>query len=149
MKLRSAGMTLIELLIVLVIIGILAAFAVPSYSKYVQRARVVEVTGDLGQGRVTFEQYYLDNRSYNGATCPTATNGTYFTIACTVTQDANSNPATYSTYTLTATGKGTMAGFIYTVDQTNSRTTQGPFVSTSIYSSGTAPCWIFRKGDSC
>jgi len=145
MNRHNGGFSLIELLIVVVIAGILARIAIPSYQYYVQRAQLVSVTGDLTNARVTFEQYYLDNSTYNGATCPTATNANLFTLACATPQDTGSSPATYSTYTITATGKsGTlMSGFVYTIDQLNAQTSQSPWFS------GTVNCWIFRKGDTC
>lgn len=129
---KVAGFTIIELMIAVAIVAILAAVALPAYTDYVRRGNVPEATGGLGQGRVTMEQWFQDNRTYVGATCPA--NGKNFNFAC-VTGSA-------TTFTITATGTGTMAGFTYTINQNNVRT------STTPWGNG-ATCWITRKGDTC
>jgi len=42
------GFTLVELMVVIIIVGILAAIAVPLYTDYVQKARVTEATSIMG-----------------------------------------------------------------------------------------------------
>lgn len=141
---RSQGFTLIEIMIVIAIIGILSAVAMPQYQDYVRRSRITIATSALSAMRVSMEQYFQDNRSYiaacqPGTVAPTpgpAPNATSpsFTFAC-------SNLA-LTTYTVTATGVGQMAGFIYTINEQNVRATlgTGPWAVTN------AACWI-QKGD--
>lgn len=125
------GFTLIEILIVVALVGILASIAYPSYTEFVVRGRVQEATAGLAEGRIRLVQFYQDNRTYAGATCPPESQ--YFTFVC--------NPLNATTFTITATGKGNLSGFTYSIDQTNTRT------STAWGVSGT--CWITSKGGTC
>ncbi|MCE5182170.1 MAG: prepilin-type N-terminal cleavage/methylation domain-containing protein [Betaproteobacteria bacterium] len=140
------GFTLIELMIVVAIIGILAAIAVPSYKDYVIRGKVSEAPAQLATLRVKLEQYFQDNRTYVGACAagtvaplPTGGDAQYFTYTCTLAA---------STFTATATGiaaQGT-GGFVYTVDQNNAKATTVTGVAGW---SGNATCWVTKKGGSC
>jgi prepilin-type N-terminal cleavage/methylation domain-containing protein len=65
MRTRSTlGMTLVELMIVVVIIGILAAIAVVGYRKYIARARTSEATAMLAEFAAKEQLYFLDNGQY-------------------------------------------------------------------------------------
>jgi prepilin-type N-terminal cleavage/methylation domain-containing protein len=57
-------MTLVELMIVVVIIGILAAIAVVGYRKYIARARVSEANAMLAEFAAKEQLYFLDNGQY-------------------------------------------------------------------------------------
>jgi type IV pilus assembly protein PilA len=74
----SSGFTLIELMIVVAIIGILAAIAIPAYQNYVVRAQVTEGLNMLGHAKTRVQESFL-NRGQAPATraaaglSPTAT----------------------------------------------------------------------------
>ncbi len=142
---RSTGFTLIELMITVAIIAILASIALPAYSDYVTRSRLVDATNALSTLRAKMEQHYQDNRSY-------LTTGTY-TTPCK--SSANTTAGTFSiscdvaatSYTLTATGSGTTASFIYTINQDGTQaTTKLPSGWGSYPQTG---CWVQRKAQTC
>ncbi|HEV2064840.1 MAG TPA: prepilin-type N-terminal cleavage/methylation domain-containing protein [Thermoanaerobaculia bacterium] len=61
---RQRGFTLLELLVVMTIIGILAAIAVPALRDSPQRAREAALRGDLYSFRSVIDQYHGDKGSY-------------------------------------------------------------------------------------
>ena len=63
-RVRDAGVTLIEMMVVLVIIGIVAALVVPNVIGRPDEARVAVATADLRTIAASLEMYRLDNRSY-------------------------------------------------------------------------------------
>ena len=143
------GFSLIELMVVVAVLGILASIAVPSYQDYVLRSKLVDAPSSLAQLRVSMEQYYQDNRTYDASLDPKKPSGncgialpasSYFTYSC-VTESAGQK------FTITATGKsgGGADAFAYTVNQVNEReTTAMP----SGWSSDTK-CWITTRGQTC
>lgn len=140
----SRGFTLIEVMITVAIIAILAAVALPSYSSYVMRANVVDAAKGLSEMRLKMEQYYQDQRTYVGACAvgtmaPLPADTARFLFTCAPLP-------TPATYTVVATGQGSMTGFVYTINEANTQATTAPA------SSGWPSCatrWIFKKAETC
>lgn len=120
------GFTLIELMIVVVIIGIIAAIALPSYQEQVRKTRRTNAQADLLELAGYMERYYGENFTYAGATplpfteSPKEGNTKYYDLA------SDANDAT--SYTLSATPKGSQSidrCGIMTVDETGAHSAQG------------------------
>ncbi len=60
-KQAQKGFTLIELMIVIAIIGILAAVALPAYQDYTIRAKMSEPIALLGEGKTNVTEFYIAN----------------------------------------------------------------------------------------
>jgi len=71
MKNKISGITLIELMIVIAIVGILASIAYPSYQAHVIKTHRATSTGTLLELTQFMERYYSETGGYNGAVIPT------------------------------------------------------------------------------
>lgn len=136
------GFTLIEVMIVVAIIAILSAIALPSYSDYVRRGKLIDAHKTLAEARARLEQYFQDNRSYKDG-CATAVPAStdYFTYKCV--DDV-------TTFTVTADGVATegTGGFGFSIDQANTRVTTA--VPSGIgWTKPTGNCWVTKKGGLC
>ena len=151
---HQQGFSLIELMIAIVIVGIITAIAIPNYSDYVTRSRVPEATAGLGDIRVRIEQFYQDNRTYPTGGCvvaPTAPSATQLQVPLGQNFDFACGAPTATTYTVQANGKGSMAGFQYTLDQFNGRTSNfsGAAATNGWASHAPNNCWASKKGGYC
>ncbi len=136
---KHSGFTLIEIMIVVAIIAIISAIALPAYSEYILRGKISEAHASLLALRTQAEQYFQDNRTFAGFPCA-ATNTKYFTYSCPVT--------TSDTYTIQATGvaaQGT-GDFTYTIDQANTRTTVSKPAN---WAAPSGSCWVIKKNGQC
>ncbi len=98
----AAGFTLIELMITVVIIGILASIAIPSYQDYVRQSRRAEAQSEMMRLALNEEKYRANNPTYADHTVAAMgiANTSYYTFTIV---------ATGSTYTISATAQGSQA----------------------------------------
>lgn len=91
-RIRSAGFTLIEMLIVVAIVAILASIAIASYSKQVVKGNRVAAEGCMSQVANYMERYYTTYMRYDQAgSGATATANTIPQLDCMTTAQTGNN----------------------------------------------------------
>ena len=90
---RLKGFTLIELMIVVAIVAILAAIALPAYNEQVRKGRRAEAVKAIGEAQLSLERWRAENPSYAGCTTCAVTSP-FYTITPTGLDASN--------YTITA-----------------------------------------------
>lgn len=129
MKRLQSGMTLIELMIVVIIVAVLASIAVPSYRQYVLRTHRTEAKTALLNLAAAQEKHYLQNNTYaansalstappNGLGIVSPTENGWYTIAIT----AASNTAFSATATATGSQAADTQCATFTINQVGAKT---------------------------
>ena len=114
---KEHGLTLIELMIVVTILALIAAFAYPSYQEQIRTSRRADCAGVIMSFGNAMERFYTVNNTYLGAATGGANTGgpAVFPTTCpvdggTANYALTIQAATASTYTLAAAPVGPQAG---------------------------------------
>jgi type IV pilus assembly protein PilE len=106
---RSQGFSLIELMIAVVIVGILAAIAIPMYSDYVTRSRRADGQATLMQVAQELERCYTQFSKYNDNSCSVVNGGVVSETSDQGFYVVTASKLDESAFTLTATPQNEQA----------------------------------------
>jgi prepilin-type N-terminal cleavage/methylation domain-containing protein len=124
------GFTLVELAVVIVIIGVLAAFGVPQFLKSVERAKAAEAFNYLSALRAAQERFLAKNGIYY-AGAPDATTGAYPDSASGDKLDINQNkPKYFQLGTIAETHTGGTPTWTMTMTRNSGSSSYGEYTVT-------------------
>ena len=103
-KIRPRGFTLVELLIVVAIIGILAAIVYPSYQDSVRKSRRADAKAVMAEAAQFMERFYTENFCYSNRRTAAGCAGA--AVALPVALQASPKEGTLKFYNITLTGLG-------------------------------------------
>jgi type IV pilus assembly protein PilA len=113
-KKNESGFTLIELMIVIAIIGILAAIAIPQFAAYRKRSYNSAAESDLRNAATAQEAYFVDFSTYGNSLTKIygATYGLYTSdkVTLTVANGSNTNGYTMTSYHTSGSRTYTLSG---------------------------------------
>ncbi|GGJ00279.1 type IV pilin protein [Halopseudomonas pertucinogena] len=120
---RSRGLTLLELMVVLAIVGILAAIALPSYQGYIQKSRAKTAAADLVGLAAAVEARFQRTLAYPTSNISgTAAVKAAFSQWSPAQGDFSHSYIAGNPWRLQATGSGNLSGCVLTLDGENQRT---------------------------
>lgn len=135
---KQRGFTLLELLMTVVVIAILAAVAVPSYSSYMRKARLHDAFTSLIALHTQEELYWTNNHSYGQSDCGIGAlpaGATYFSLTCNLNNSQQG-------YLITAKGLGSLLNYNFTIDQAGNKVT----IDFPGVSGLPTACWLYAPG---
>lgn len=136
---KQRGFSLVEMMIVVAIIGILAAIAYPSYKDKVLTGKFPEAQAQLSSMANKLDYFYQDFRSYSGACKSNGVKAllkstSNFSYTCRDSDD---------TFVITATGlTGDAKSFTFALNQDGERSMRSVLNG---YSKGSGGCWTTAK----
>jgi len=112
-KRHEKGFTLIELMIVIAIIGILAAIAIPQFASYRERGFIASMKADCNTIKIAEEAYFVDNNTYTTTTADLPGVPTSFSAGNSVAVTAGAD-GIGSSFIVTVTSTKTDQTVVYT-----------------------------------
>lgn len=124
---RQAGVTLIELMVVIIVLGVLVGMGTPMYRQYIERAHRVDATTALMRLSANQERFYLQNNRYAGGdeladAMPDGlgiggTENGYYTLSITDDEDLAVGYTANATVTAGGDQASDMDCWVFSIDQ--------------------------------